>query len=59
MLAAKNLQRSVWTSVEGFSEVEKDMVAHHKPNIVKDLVVPSKMKVFREIDLKASAHVEK
>ena len=38
--------------------VEKDMVAYHKPKNLKDLVIPSRIKVCMERDLRASTYVK-
>ena len=38
--------------------VEKAIVDYHEPNNLKDLVIPTRMKVCNERDLSASTHVE-
>ena len=35
------------------------MVAHYKPKNLKDLAIPSRMKDYNEVDLKASTYSEK
>ena len=35
------------------------MVAYHKPENLKDFVIPTKMLICKERDLKASTYVEK
>ena len=35
------------------------MVPYCKPKNLKDLVIPSKMEIFKERDVKSSAYVEK
>ena len=38
--------------------IKKAMVAYHKHKNLKDLVIPSRMKMFSERDLRASTCVE-